>query len=396
MIRQFPVRTFAVFACITIFLATAAAEGPWPWSGSLNPGSATLLLLGDFNVQKRTDPADALINVRETLNRADLVYANLEGLLVKSAGPDKDLPDKSGWQHVGPEALVALKAANVKAVGVANNVAYGHANILETLRVLDSGGIAHAGGGANIKEAHLPAIVTQKGVRFGFLQYTSKWYAEADQIATENSPGVARMLSRDGMTVDAADLERLRDDVRKLRSRADLVIVSTHTRDGQGRSAQASAPQAAPQAAPRGSREPDLFSELAVNPRLSETEPYQRELARAAIDAGADIVYGHGCHMLQGVEVYKGKPIMHCMGNFASDWIRVRKYKEGMVARIVVKGKDVLRVSLVPVTRDDEKNNVMMLDPSVGEGARLYQKLKGLSGSQPLPIDGKEIVLLAR
>jgi hypothetical protein len=85
---------------------------------------------------------------------------------------------------------------------------------------------------------------------------------------------------------------------------------------------------------------------------------------------------------------------MHCLGNFASDWIRVRNYKDGLVARVVVRGKRVKRVSLVPVTRDDDTNNVLMLDPSAGKGAGLYQELRNLSHEIPLVIDGREIVLI--
>src|SRR5215469_118670 len=142
------------FALVFAAAAALAADGPWPWSGTTPPNSVTLLLVGDINVQKRAEPAGVFTHVRETLNHADLVYGNLEGLLVKSEGPDKDIPDKSGWQHVGPEAIGALKAGNIHVVGVANNVAYGPENIRKSLAVLDANGIIHTGGGANLEEAH--------------------------------------------------------------------------------------------------------------------------------------------------------------------------------------------------------------------------------------------------
>jgi poly-gamma-glutamate synthesis protein (capsule biosynthesis protein) len=324
------------------------------------------------------------------MNRADLVYANLEGLLVKSEGPDRDIPGKGGWQHLGPEAVLALKAGNIPAVGVANNVAYGRENIMKSLSVLDANGIAHAGAGANIDEAHQPAIIEQKGVRFGFLQYTSKWYEE-EQIATADSPGVARILSKDGLTVEPSDMARLVDDIRRLRPLVDIVVVSSHTRDGQNRPG---LPSRKAPAKPTPSADQDLTSLLPVLRSLTQKEPYQTELAHAAIDAGADVVFGHGCHMLQAVETYKGKPIMHCLGNFASDWIRVRNYKDGLVARLAVKDKEVTRVSLVPVTRDDDTNNVMMLDPNAGEGAKLLRELRDLSPGVALNIEGQEIVLI--
>jgi poly-gamma-glutamate synthesis protein (capsule biosynthesis protein) len=376
-----------------------AADGPWPWSGTYgdtaDDKAVTLLLLGDVSVEQRADPANAMIHVRETLNRADLVYGNLEGLLVKSKGPDQDIPDKSGWQHIGPEAIAALKAGTIQVVGVANNVAYGLADIMKSLSVLDANGIQHTGAGANLEAAHKPAIVERKGVRIGFLQYTAKWYREDQQIATATSPGVARIKSIDGVTIDSADLERLREDIRRLRPLVDIVIVSSHNRDGMGRVINSAAPEGNPE--PVNPATPGSASRLTapipLGPQFSQAEPYEKELAHAAIDAGADIVYGHGSHVLQGVEVYKGKPVMYCLGNFATDWIRMRPNKDGMVARVIIDKKRVVRVSLVPVTRDAENNNVQMLDPSTGEGAKLFQKVKDLSPNTPLRIDSQEVVL---
>ena len=389
---KFCVAALCALSCL------AAADGPWPWSGSYGDQAVTLLLLGDVSVEQRSDPANAMVHVRDTLNHADLVYGNLEGLLVKSEGPDKDIPDKSGWQHIGPEAVKALQAGNIRVVGVANNVAYGPANILRSLAVLDANGIAHTGAGANLEEAHKPAIVERKGVRIGFLQYTAKWYREDQQIATASAPGVARIMSRDGKTIDPGDLDRVREDIRRLRRLVDIVIVSSHNRDGMGRVLNSAAPDKSGPVNPA-----ELVAPIPLGPRFSEAEPYQRELAHAAIDAGTDIVYGHGSHVLQGVEIYRDKPVMYCLGNFATDWIRMRPNKEGMVARVVIERKQVLRVSLVPVTRDADHNNVLMLDPSVGEGAKLVQKVMDLSSNVPsgavplggvrLRIDGEEAVL---
>lgn len=377
--------------CLSVCHNAARAQDPWPWSGSVDQDSVTLLLLGDFNVQNRDDPAGALKHVRNTLNQADVVYANLEGLLVPSMGPALDLPNKSGWTHLGPEAVEALVAGNVAAVGVANNVAFGRDNILRSLTVLDANGIAHTGAGKNLDAAHEPAIIERKGIRFGFLQYTSKWYDESQQIATATEAGVARLRSPDGLDVDPADFDRLIDDIRVLRPTVDVLVVSAHTRDGQGRGGGA-APAAAGSA--RAVAEPDLYSRLPVNERLQNFEPYQQRVARAAIDAGADVVFGHGCHMLQAVETYHEKPVMYCLGNFASDWIRVRDYRDGLVARIIVENKRLKRVSLVPVTRDPESNNVRLVAPGSSEGDRLYGWLTDLSQSAHLRLDGAELVLV--
>lgn len=384
-----------VLAGLISHQSPANAEDPWTWSSAQNDGAVSLLLLGDFNVQKRANPADALQHVRQTLNQADLVYANLEGLLVESKGPAFDLPNKNGWTHLGPESVQALLAGNVAVVGVANNVAYGRENIMASLAVLDANGIAHTGAGKNINQAHEPAIVEVKGVKFGFLQYTSKWYDESEQIATEDAPGVARLKSPDGLTIDPGDLDRLLGDIRRTRPQVDVLIVSAHTRDGQGRGEAARNSGGAARSGP-ASAASDLYSRLPVNDRVQYFEPYQQALAHAAIDAGADIVFGHGCHMLQAVETYKDKPVMYCLGNFASDWIRVRNYHDGLLARVIVEDKQVKRVSIVPVTRDEEHNNVRLVAPGSTDGERLYGKLRELSQSTELKLEGQELVLLKR
>ena len=138
-----------------------------------------------------------------------------------------------------------------------------------------------------------------------------------------------------------------------------------------------------------------MTAPIPLGANFSEGEAYERQVAHAAIDAGADVVYGHGSHVVKGVERYKDKVIMYCLGNFITDWIRMRPNKEGLVARLVVVGKKVARVSIVPVTRD-ANNDVLILDPLMGDGAKLIEKVRGLSGDTPLIPENKEIVLWSR
>jgi len=380
MKRSSRIRLLAlVTACVASSLA--AADVAWRWTGAFGDNTVSLLIIGDIQVHsRRADPTTAFVNIRETLNQADVVYANLEGVLVKSQGPDIDIPDKKGWTHPGPGGALALKASNVKVVGVANNVAYGRDNILQTLKLLDEHGISHAGAGRNIEEAHQPAIVERKGVKIGFLQYTARWYREDQQMATPTTPGVARLMSRDGITIEPADVERVRKDIQRLRPRVDIVVVSHHNRDG-GTPVQFGTAANAPRSGARLDR--------------TKAEEYQKQFARVALETGADLVFGHGTHTVQGVEVYRGKPILYAIGHSAFDQPGYEDSKDGLVVRVVIRGRNLLRVSFVPVSRD-EHNNVLMLDPSVGEGARLVQLIRSVSPDVSLPIDGQEVVLLDR
>ena len=373
----------ALLAAVGLATTLAAADAAWQWSGPFGdkPGdkSLSMLIIGDVDIQLRADPTTAFAHIGETLKRADIVYANLEGMLVKPEGPEKDIPDKRGWRHPGPEGVLALKAWNIKVVGVANNVAYDRKNILETLKVLDANGIAHTGGGRNIAEAHKPAIVERKGVKIGFLQYTARWYQDSDQIATATEPGVAKIASRDGITIDPADVDRVRADIRALRPQVDILVVSHHNRDG-ATATQFGAPPA--RVASGGARRDNHIS-----------EEYQKTFAHLAHDAGADFVYGHGTHTVQGVEVYNGKPILYAIGHSAFDQPGYENSKDGLVVRVVIDGKRIRRVSFVPVTRD-AKNDVVMVDPSAGDGAALVKVIKDLSPGVPLKIEGHEVVLL--
>ena len=373
-------RRFSSFSLAVLGLmgTLSAADPVWKWTGAYGDKAVELLILGDIQVHsRRADPTTAFGRMRDTLKKADLVYANLEGLLVKSVGTTIDIPDKPEWTHPGPDGVKALKAANIAAVGVANNVASGRENILKSVGVLEANGISHAGAGKNIDEAHKPAIVERKGVKIGFLQYTARWYQDKDMIATATEAGVAKITSLDGITIDPGDLERLKNDVRKLRPQVDIVIVSHHNRDG-------STPVQF--GATKGTS--------AVGRDRTRTEEYQKQFARVALDTGADMVFGHGTHTVQGVELYQGKPILYAIGHSNFDQPGYEKSVDGLVARVVIRGKNIMRVSFVPVTRDTN-NDVYLLDPSNGEGAKLVQAVKDRSSNlPPLRIDGQEVVLM--
>jgi hypothetical protein len=101
-------------------------------------------------------------------------------------------------------------------------------------------------------------------------------------------------------------------------------------------------------------------------------------------------------HVLQGVEVYKGKPILYAIGHSNFDQPGYEKSVDGLVARVVIQNKAIRRVSFVPVSRD-ANNDVYLLDPSQGEGAKLLQWVKDRSSAPPaLRIDGHEVVMFER
>ncbi|MEP7118801.1 MAG: CapA family protein [Acidobacteriota bacterium] len=382
--RRSVVQGAAVLVLLSVVVATAvrvaAAADVWPWSG-VQGDAVQLLIIGDVQVQRRADPTTAFAHVRDTLRAADLIYANLEGMLVPSKGPVGDVPDKK-WIHPGPDGVKALKDINLAAVGVANNVVWDEQNLLATMRLLDVNGIGHTGGGRNLDDAHAPVVIERKGVKFGFLQYTARWYRQSVQMATATKPGVARIMSVDGLTIDAGDLARLKEDVKKLRPLVDVVVVSHHNRDG-ATPVQFGDEQAVERAAG------------AVPADRTKAEEYQKVFAHAALDSGADLVYGHGTHTIQGTEIYQGKPILYAVGHSAFDQPGYEHAKDGLVVRVLVRQKRISRVSFVPVTRD-ATNTMMMVSPASGEGARLAEIVRRNSPGVSLAVEGQEVVLLGQ
>ncbi len=302
----------------------------------------TLLCAGDINLMNVSDAGRPFARIGDVLQRADMRFANLECCFYEPPAA-RSVTDEGFY--ASRSAANALTLGGFTAVGTANNVNYGGDAILSSLATLDSLGIAHTGSGANARAAHEPAIVDRAGIRLGFLQRTSVYWP-TNHEAGEHSPGVAALrghtayrvpahktrpeippMNRPGVPpevmtwADAAYLTRLREDIRALRSRCDFVIASHHW---------------------------GLHQDVLT---------YMTEIAHAAIDAGADVVVGHGPHYSLPVEIYEGKPIFYGLGSFSfhtghgarkhGDWV-------GMLAQIVLEKTQPPHASFRFVRHDDE------------------------------------------
>ncbi|HWD02254.1 MAG TPA: CapA family protein [Amycolatopsis sp.] len=308
----------------------------------------SLVLGGDVNVQGRTEPNQAFRALIPLLSGADLRFVNLEGPLSGSMSDHGglDIPHKPDWRHSPPEMVGALTAAGIDVVSVANDVTFPPGAALASLLVLDQAGIEYCGAGANLTAAHTPAVLERAGRRVAFLAYTSLCWP-VGQEAKADSPGVAvagaytsyqpdpRGLDVPGRapivhtTPVAADLERLVADVHRARASAEHVVVSVHW---------------------------GLPGD--------ELTEYQVAYAHAIIDAGADLVVGHGPHSVQAVEVYRGRPILYSLGSLVFDWPALHgRHVDGLLAGCLL--GDQPRLELIPVRRGADNECV----PLAGEAA---------------------------
>src|SRR5205814_2240654 len=158
-------------------------------------------------VEEQRDGAGAQARPKLAQRAADLLRPEVLPLDDDEADPLQPLGDRAGVVDrvlerapliVGiaddeRDPLVSAQALVIggfHVVGNANNVNYGEEAIRSSLRRLDDVGIPYTGAGLNRQVARAPAIVTHEGLRFGFLQRTSVYWATGHE-ATDHSPGVA-------------------------------------------------------------------------------------------------------------------------------------------------------------------------------------------------------------
>lgn len=219
------------------------------------------------------DGADILKEVTPLLRRGDIVFGNLEGPLADGGESAKCRGKKLGTCfafRVPTRYGAHLKDAGFTVMGLANNHAmdFGQDGRTSSRQVLDSQGIAHSGEIGDI------ARLTLKGLK-------------VELIAFATYPGAYNLLNLD----DALQA------IRQAKAEADLVIVSFH-----------------------GGAEGATHQHVAEGDEkfLGEDRGDLRRFTHAAIDAGAQMVIGHGPHVVRGMEIYQGKLIAYSLGNFAT------------------------------------------------------------------------------
>lgn len=291
---------FAVAFLFFIGVASAAtAEAP--------PEEITIAAVGDLMLGGRTEPFlkefgpdYPFAEVMPFLGKADVVVGNLESP-ISTRG--KAVENKKFTLRAGPIAARALRQAGFRVVSLANNhsMDFGPLALQDTLAALAENDILYTGAGMNLDDARSPALLRIKGRTLAFLSYSLtfplEFYASAGRPGT--APGYADFVKA---------------DIEKARPLADLVIVSFH-----------------------------WGAEL-----LTAAKDYQIELGRQAVDWGADLVLGHHPHVLQELEMYKGRLIAYSLGNFVFG-SESNRTNVSMILLLVFQGKTLARVEAVPI-----------------------------------------------
>ena len=294
-----------------------------------------MAFIGDTYIQ-RPDP-DAIFSPNlHHFREADILFCNLETVIADEQYlPKHDTMRR--FPRTDERILSSYLNAGINVMNVANNPAlyHGRETFVRSLDVLDAHGVVYGGGGRNIKEARRPAIIEKNGTKVAFVCRVS--VCPADAGATATLPGLALFristayeprnrhfeVPGSGPIIHTIpnqdDLRDLDEDIKAAREQADIVILSWH---------------------------------WGVSPASGGTGAlvgYQVEMAHHAIDMGVDMVIGHHPHMLQAVEVYKGKLIAYSLGNYCHDMehFGVQEFM-AMILRAKVSDGKIVAASFIP------------------------------------------------
>jgi hypothetical protein len=264
----------------------------------------TLVATGDLMLQHPVANAGSTRDpVWDLLATADGVFANVEVPLTDETA----YADKVACLRADPVLAEELPRCGVTVVNGANNHAldYGLTGMLDTIAAVEGVGLPIVGIGTNLAHALTPAFVDHDGLRIAYLgmattlpvgsgaderrggmapiHVTSQYVV--DTVSTDECPGMSPYVETSS---HPGDVEAVVDAIRRTKDEADVVVVAIHW------------------GVPHGW----------LSPSQGVLATYQQPLGRALIDAGADVIIGHHPHVLQGIEMYRGRPIFYSLGNF--------------------------------------------------------------------------------
>jgi poly-gamma-glutamate capsule biosynthesis protein CapA/YwtB (metallophosphatase superfamily) len=263
---------------------------------------ATVALVGDLVPTQPAFDGDAPLDPEvqpliDVLRAADVSVGCLLTPLSEGGRPSA----KMIALRVAPSFAADVRKLGIDVVHLANNhiMDYGEEALADTCRALEGEGVAHFGAGPDLAAATRALVVDRGGVRIGLLAWSTLLPTGAE--AGEGRPGIAPLPVRVSYEfdplylteeptmppvvrsrVDEAGLAAVVARVAEVRATVDVLIVALHWGEG-------------------------------IGDRVAE---YQRPLAHAVAEAGADVVYGTHPHSVFGIEVHAGRPILYSPGLF--------------------------------------------------------------------------------
>lgn len=269
----------------------------------------------------------------------DITIANLETPVTATGVPAQN---KTYVYKSSPLAVPAMKKAGIDVVNLANNhsMDQGVPGLLDTFVALDDNQIEYVGAGKDASRAYAPVFIEKNGIKIAILGF-SRVIPETSWFAGNTQPGLA----------DSYDPALAVKAIQQANSHADLVVVIAHW--GKER------------------------SDYPVD--------HQKELSRAYIDAGADLIVGGHPHVLQGFERYNDKWIAYSLGNFIFTRSSEPKTWESMVLQASCTKSGDCELTMLPFHA--ELGQAVPMNES--NGAALLKRIESISEGVEIQSDGR-------
>lgn len=319
----------------------------------------TIALMGDVMLGRGVrealgsmTPEEPWGDVLRILRSADLRILNLECAVTRHDRPWMRTPKVFHFRADPELAIRALEAASIDACSLANNhsLDFEVDGLQETLASLDRAGIAHAGAGADLAAARRPALLrgdvalvscTDNEPAFSANGGWGTWYLP---VSTDDA-----ILSQ----VEAAI-----GDARRAGART--VVFADHW-----------------------------------GPNMVERPPaHFRAFARAVIDRGADVFFGHSAHLAQGVEFHRGRPILYDTGDVLDDYAVDPVLRNDRSCLFLVRLEEgaPVELELVPVSLEFAR-----VDLAAGAEERaILDRMEGLSRELGTSLERRDGRLVSR
>lgn len=293
---------------------------------------------------------DLLKDVAPLLQNADVTFGNLEGTLLDKGGNVKRCsnPDLC-YAFRSPENYIEhFKNTGFDVVSIANNHTgdFGAEGRRTTKRVLDESGIAYAG----LAGTDESTIFERNGVTYGFCAF---------------APNTG--------TVDIRNITKAKQIVQELEAKTDIVIVSFH-------------------GGAEGAKNQHVTKKTEIY--YGENRGNVHAFAHAVIDAGADIVFGHGPHVTRAMELYNNRFIIYSLGNFCTYGrfnLRGAAGIAPMVEVAVDKNGGFVHAKITPIYQ--AKTHGPKIDPQARATQKLIELTKADFPDTPLLIEADGWVL---
>lgn len=276
----------------------------------------SVVVVGDMmfgpDVSKIVDREGSTVPFADTieyLKNADVTFGLLEGGIGTSGEAVENLEHSFRSK---PSAARGLANAGFDIVSIATPhiMDYGEPGFLDTMEYLSWYGLKYVGGGKNVEEARKPVVLSAGNKKVAFLAYHRG--KQFDPLfAGSNKPGPALSIY--------GELEK---DVAAAKEQADFVIASIHW----GIPMQ----------------------------KLEGLTSHQKLYAQKLIDSGADVVLGQWLHTLQGIEIYKGKPVAYSLGDFIYGTY-AKETPVGFILKFVFSSDEILRMEIIPLATSDAR-----------------------------------------